>query len=338
MVASLTGAAGVSQSTRRTNVVLAGLGAGVVATGAAVTLELFRGTLVGPQLAWIAGAAVVGGLLSGVLAVVLTPVVESVFGYVTDLKLRKLSDLNQPLLKELIVHAPGTWHHVIRTAVLAEKAAIAVGGNALLARAMALYHDVGKIEQPLWFGENQKGDNPHDRAAPARSADVLRAHVHDGVELAKKHRIPRAVSAAIEEHHGDDLMESFYLKAVNAAAEEPEDPVGPQEANVDEKAFRYTGRLPQTKESAVVMLADKIEAASRSLSDPTPARLSDLVDALVGKALAEDALAECELSMRDVARAREAFRAGLLRMFQAASDDDVSIPPEAADALLAGRR
>jgi cyclic-di-AMP phosphodiesterase PgpH len=342
VLASLTGAAGVAQSTRGSKVILAGLGAGVVATGASVTLELFRGTLVGTQLLWLAAASMVGGLLSGVLAVSWTPVFESVFGFVTDMKLRRLSDLNQPLLKELIVHAPGTWHHSIRTAVLAEKAATAVGGSALLARTMALYHDVGKMKAPQWFGENQKGDNPHDRAPPARSAEVLRGHVQDGLELARKHRLPRAVSVAIEEHHGDDLMEGFYVKAVSAAAEEGESEVmGPQHALVDEKAFRYTGRLPQTKESAVVMLADRIEAASRALKDPTPDRLCDLVEAFIARALADDALADCELSMRDLSRVRDAFQRALLRMFQALPDDDASIPPGdggAEDALRAPRR
>jgi putative nucleotidyltransferase with HDIG domain len=309
MVTSLTGAAGVSRSHRRSTMLLAGVGAGLVGAFAALTLELFRGALVGTELFWLLGSTVVGGALSGLLVVFITPIVERVFGYVTEQRLYKLADLNHPLLKDLVVHAPGTWHHSIRTAELAEAAAKSVSASPILARVMALYHDVGKMKQPQLFGENQKGDNPHDRMEPAQSADVLRAHVDEGVKLALEHGLPRAVIAAIEEHHVDNLMEHFYAKArADDAAGARSDP------RADAAAFRYRGRAPTTRESALVMLADQIEAAARNLDEQTPERLCDLVDALVNRAITDDTLSECDLSLRDLGRAREALQRALLKV------------------------
>lgn len=305
MVTSLTGAAGVSRSHRRSTMLLAGIGAGLVGAFAALTLELFRGALVGQELLWLLGAVVAGGGLSGVLVVVVTPVVERLFGYVTEQRLYKLADLNHPLLKDLVVHAPGTWHHSIRTAELAEAAARSVGASSILARVMALYHDVGKMKQPHLFSENQKGDNPHDRLAPEESAAVLRGHVKEGVALALEHGLPRAVIASIEEHHVDNLMAGFLGKARSGAD---------AGATVDPLLFRYQGRAPASRESALVMLADQIEAAARNLGDPTPERLCDLVDALVNRAITEDTLAECDLSLRDLGRAREALQRALLKV------------------------
>lgn len=309
MVTSLTGAAGVSRSHRRSTMLLSGLGAGLVGAFAALTLELFRGALVGAELFWLLGATVVGGTLSGVLVVFITPIVERVFGYVTEQRLYKLADLNHPLLKDLVVHAPGTWHHSIRTAELAEAAARSVSASPILARVMALYHDVGKMQQPQLFGENQKFDNPHDRMEPEKSAEVLRAHVSEGVKLALEHGLPRAVIAAIEEHHVDNLMEHFYAKA-----RADDGAAGGVGARADAAAFRYRGRAPTTRESAIVMLADQIEAAARNLEEQTPERLCDLVDALVNRAITDDTLSECDLSLRDLGRAREALQRALLKV------------------------
>lgn len=305
VVTSLTGAAGVSRSQRRSTLLLAGLAAGVVGAFAALTLELFRGALVGLELVWLLGATVAGGILSGVLVLVVTPLVEVLFGYVTEQRLYRLADLNHPLLKDLIVHAPGTWHHSMRVAEIAEAAARSVGASPILARVMALYHDVGKMKQPQHFGENQKGNNPHDRLPAEESADLIRAHVKDGVALALDHGLPRAVVAAIEEHHVDNLLEGFFAKA-QAAAEPGAAP--------DPSRFRYQGRPPQTRESALVMLADQIEAAARSLDEPSPERLASLVDAFVSRAIADDTLLECDLSLRDLGRARDALQRALLRV------------------------
>lgn len=304
-VTSLTGAAGVSRSQRRSTLLLAGLGAGLVGAFAALTLELFRGALAGMELVWLLGATVIGGVLSGFLVVIATPVVEAIFGYVTEQRLYRIADLNHPLLKDLIVHAPGTWHHSMRVAELAEAAARSVGASPVLARAMALHHDVGKIRNPNFFSENQKHDNPHDRMAPEESAALIRAHVAEGVRLAEEHGLPRAVIAVIEEHHVDNVQEGFYARA-RAAAD--------ADAEVDVHRFRYAGRPPQTRESALVMLADQIEAAARSLDAPTTEALCGVVDAFVNRAIGDDTLVECDLSLRDIGRARDALQRALLRI------------------------
>ena len=306
VVTSLTGAAGVSQSHRRSTMLLAGVGAGLVGAFAALTLELFRGALVGQELLWLLGAVVASGALSGLLVIVVTPVVERLFGYVTEQRLYKLADLNHPLLKDLVVHAPGTWHHSIRTAELAEAAARSVGASAILARVMALFHDVGKMKQPRLFSENQTGDNPHERMSPEQSAKVLRDHVQEGVALALAHGLPRAVVAAIEEHHVDNLMAGFFDRARSTA--EGGTPI-------NAAAFRYRGRPPATRESALTMLADQIEAAARNLSEPSPERLCELVDGLVNRAITEDTLADCDLSLRDLGRARAALQGALLKLY-----------------------
>jgi putative nucleotidyltransferase with HDIG domain len=314
-LSSMTGAASVMRGPRRFTVVLAGLLAGVVGAFAGLTLELFRGALSGSDLVWLVLATLLGGALAGVLTFFLVPVVESAFGYVTDQRLYRLADLNHPLLKDMIVHAPGTWHHSVRAALLAERAAAAVGANPLLARVMALYHDIGKIAAPRSFRENQSGgENPHDRLAPEESAAVLRGHVSEGRALAKAHGIPAAVAAVIEEHHADMVMESFLEKAKKRAADAGVD-AAVDAAFVDERVFRYVGRLPQTKESALVLLADQIEATARNLGDNVPpARLADVVDHFVNRALTTDVLAACDLSLKDLGRARAALKATLLEL------------------------
>ncbi|HEY1100126.1 MAG TPA: HDIG domain-containing protein [Myxococcota bacterium] len=300
-LSSMTGVAVVTGGPRRWTVLLAGLAAGLVGVFAALTLELFRGALAGRELTTLLLAVFVGGLGSGVVAVVLVPVVERLFGYVTDQRLYRLADLNNPLLKDLIVHAPGTWHHSVRVAVLAEQAAAAVDANVLLARVMSLYHDIGKIQQPRSFRENQQGDNPHDRLAPDESAAILRGHVDEGLALAREHHLPLDVAAVIEEHHADSVMETFLQKARARA----------DGNDVDEAGFRYTGRPPSTKESALVMLADQIESAARQLDESSPQRLDAVVDHFVNRALTTDLLASCDLTLKELERARAALKSAL---------------------------
>ena len=306
IVSSMAGTAGVRRITHRYSLLLAGLAAGVVGAGAAVTMELFRGTLVGLDLVVLAGATLLGGLLSGVLVALLTPMIESAFGYVTDLRLLALADLNQPLLKELIVHAPGTWHHSMRVGRLAEDAAKAVDANPLLALVMSLYHDVGKIRRPEHYHENQKGaENPHHALDPVASSEILKDHVAVGLELERSHRIPRQVSCAIDEHHGDNLIYYFYARARAAAADD---------GSVEESQFRYGGRPPQSPETAIVMLADQMEAASRSIRYVTAERLRDVVDHFINRAVVEASLRDCDLSLRDLERLRDAYWRSLCRL------------------------
>jgi len=327
-LSSMTGVAVVTGGPRRWTVLLAGAAAGLVGAFAALTLELFRGALSGSELGALLVACLIGGVLSGIVAVICVPVVERLFGYVTDQRLYRLADLNNPLLKDLIVHAPGTWHHSVRVAVLAEHAAVAVGANALLARVMSLYHDIGKISQPRSFRENQQGsDNPHDRFSPEESAAVLRGHVEEGLALAREHHLPSAVAVVIEEHHADSVMETFMQKAVNRARQ------GGDASDVDDRLFRYTGRPPQTKESALVMLADQIESAARNLDDDdvSPARLARVVDHFVNRALTTDLLASCDLSLKELERARAALKTALNELSRARSHLNQTEPPRRGD-------
>ncbi|MCP4498617.1 MAG: HDIG domain-containing protein [Deltaproteobacteria bacterium] len=308
LLSSLAGTAGVLRISSRASLFLSGATAGLVGAGAAVTLELFRGTLVGEPLFWLAGASLVGGIISGVLVIITTPLFEAAFGFVTDLRLLSLADLNQPLLKELILNAPGTWHHSMRVGQLTERAAKAIGANPLLARVMSLYHDVGKIRRPEFFRENQTRDNPHERLRPKESVAILRDHVTVGVELAARYRIPLEVASVIEEHHADNRMDYFYSRA-KAKIEVGDDQV-PHD-DVDETHFCYRGRPPQTPESALVMLADQMEAASRSIQEPRSRQLREIVDHFVNRAIVEATLSACGISLREIEVVRLAFHEGL---------------------------
>src|SRR5690606_18562970 len=203
------------------------------------------------------------------LAYPLLWIFERTFGVTTDLTLLELSDTNRPLLKELSLRAPGTFNHSLQVANLAEAAADAIGANALQARIGALYHDIGKMLKPEYYIENQQpGDNPHDRVTPYMSALIIASHVKDGLELGREYNLPEGVLNFIPTHHGTTLMEYFFRKAKELR--------GPDDPPVDEMEFRYPGPRPQTNEQGIVMLADSVEAASRSLDKPTPRRLEGL--------------------------------------------------------------
>ncbi|MFN3597272.1 MAG: HD family phosphohydrolase [Rubricoccaceae bacterium] len=225
---------------------------------------------------------------------------ERTFGVTTDLTLLELSDTNRPLLKELSLRAPGTFSHVLQVANLAEAAADAIGANALRARVGALYHDIGKMIKPEYFIENQRpGENPHDRLSPYMSALVIAAHVKDGAELAREQRLPKVIYDFIPTHHGTALIEYFYRRAQEQA--------GPDGPPVDEAEFRYPGPRPQTNEQAVVMLADSVEAASRSLDRPTPRRLEALIDSIFKARIEDGQLNSSSLTFSDLSRIKETF-------------------------------
>jgi putative nucleotidyltransferase with HDIG domain len=251
-------------------------------------------------------ADVIAVAVNAALILLAAPVLwsmERVFGVTTDLTLLELSDTNRPLLKKLSMQAPGTFNHSLQVANLAEAAADAVGANALRARVGALYHDIGKMLKPEYFIENQQpGENPHEKLKPSMSALVIAAHVKEGVQLGREQNLPEMVIDFIASHHGTGLIEFFYRKAQEAE----EDP-----SVVDESDYRYPGPRPQTNEQAIVMLADSVEAASRSLSKPTPKRLESLIDAIVAARVADGQLDESALTFADLARIKEAFH-GLL--------------------------
>jgi putative nucleotidyltransferase with HDIG domain len=293
----------------------AGAGGFTVAAFAAV-IGLAEGT---DQLALVLqmGAGLASGLLTGVLVVGALPVLESLFKRTTDITLLELTDFNHPLLRRMQIEAPGTYHHSLVVAQLAENACNAIGANPLLARICALFHDVGKIAHPEYFTENQRtGSNPHDGKPPAESARLIKAHVADGLDLARRHRLPRAVSDVIRQHHGTTLIRFFYLKACGTQAPIPGSSVpftGPAAA-VPEEGFRYDGPRPQSKESAVISLADAVEAATRSLRHVTPENLGELVDHLIRERLADRQFDEAPLTFADLAQVKSSFVFTLLNM------------------------
>ncbi|MCD6116392.1 HDIG domain-containing protein [bacterium] len=237
------------------------------------------------------------GLITPVVAYGLLPLIELVFGVTTDFSILELSDLNHPLLKRLSLAAPGTYYHSINVGNLAEAAAQAIKANSLLARVGSYYHDVGKIEKSEYFIENQKGvKNPHEKLATRMSALILANHVKRGLELAEEYKLPQRIKDIIAQHQGTSLMTYFY----NKAKEE-------NQAGLSEEDYRYSGPRPQTKEAAIVMLADSVEAASRSLKDPSHSRLKGLVGKIVDQKFSDGELNESPLTLRDLERIKEGF-------------------------------
>ncbi len=234
-------------------------------------------------------------------------VFEKAFDITTDITLLELSDLNHPLLKKLSLEAPGTFHHSMVVGNLAEAAAKAINANPLLARVGSYYHDIGKMEKPQYFVENQmNAENRHDQLNPNMSALILASHVKNGIELAKKYGIPKRIRDFIPEHHGTSLMSYFYNKAKEMYGEE----------EVNESDFRYPGPKPQSKETAIVMLADAVEAATRTLTNPTPSKLRAFIEELVDKRFKEGELDESDLTFKDIRKIIDAFLPVLYGVFQ----------------------
>ncbi|MCR9199146.1 MAG: HDIG domain-containing protein [Planctomycetaceae bacterium] len=235
------------------------------------------------------------------------PFIESAFDIVTDISLLELTDVSHPLLQELARRAPGTYNHSISVASLGEAAADAIGANGLLLRVGAYFHDIGKGMKPEYFIENMTAgqENPHSKLAPAMSALIIIGHVKDGVEMAEQYNLPRRLIDFIEQHHGTTLVEYFYREAANRADED-------HRTDADESTFRYPGPRPQTKETGVMMLADAVESASRTLSEPTPARIQSLVHEITLKRVHDGQFDECGLTMREIHVVQESLVKSLL--------------------------
>lgn len=257
--------------------------------------------------------ALANSLISPVLTFGLLVFFEKVFKVTTDLTLIELSQFNHPLLKLLSEKAPGTYHHSVQMATLAEAAASAVGANEVLARVGALFHDIGKIEKPTYFVENQKGTrNRHDKLAPRMSSLILQNHVKKGIALAREYHLPEEVVDFIPQHHGTTRIDYFYRKA-QKLAENSDDETKLDEIN--EQDYRYPGPKPQTKETGILMLADSIEAAARSLDDPSPQRLEQMMDELIKKRFGEGELDECPLTLKDLTKIKKAFLGVLVGVY-----------------------
>jgi putative nucleotidyltransferase with HDIG domain len=248
--------------------------------------------------------AVASGFFIMALVSIMLPVIEYFFSISTDISLLELLDLGQPLMKSLMINAPGTYHHSIIVGNLAEAAAEAVGANPLLSRVTAYYHDIGKIKMPEYFVENQQGAiNRHERLAPHMSAMILVSHVKEGTELARQYKLPKSVIDIIQQHHGTRLMSFFYQKAKDQSGA----------ANLDE--YRYPGPKPQTRVAALVMMADAVEAAARALTDPTSARISALVEKIINEIFLDGQIDECELTLKDMSEIKKRFTFVLTSIF-----------------------
>ncbi|HYQ88398.1 MAG TPA: HDIG domain-containing protein [Candidatus Binatia bacterium] len=254
------------------------------------------------RMAW----GVVAGFGSVLLVTLLLPLLELLFSVTTDITLLELADLNRPILRRLMLEAPGTYHHSLVVGSLSEAGAEAVGGNPLLSRVAAYYHDIGKIDKAEYYVENQSSARSrHEKLSPTMSCLIIEAHVREGAEIARREKLPKAILNGILEHHGTTLMSFFYHKAHQA------------DSNVEERDFRYPGPKPRSKETAVLMLADAVEAASRSLTEPTPSRIRGVVTRILDARVEDGQLDESPITFEDLAKIREGFIPILTALFHA---------------------
>jgi putative nucleotidyltransferase with HDIG domain len=261
-------------------------------------INFYLAELSGTKLLWDWAFAFMGGIGAGIVTAGLAPVVEIAFGYTTDISLLELANLDRPILRKLMFEAPGTYHHSVIVGSLVEAAASEIGANHLLAKVCGYYHDVGKIKKPLYFIENQEaGKNKHDKLAPSMSGLILIAHVKDGVEVARENKLGQVIVDTIRQHHGTSLIKYFFEKAKQLKGEDS--------VNIDD--FRYPGPKPQTREAGLVMLADVVEAASRTLENPTPSRIQGLVQNLINNIFSDGQLDECELTLKDLHKIARSF-------------------------------
>ena len=298
LLSGILGAYWVRSCKERGTLIKAGLKVGLVNVAIVTALHLFRGAGFELNLLWGWVFSILGGVSSGILATGFAPVVEMSFSYTTNIKLLELANLDCPIMRKLMLEAPGTYHHSVIVGNLVGAAATTIGANPLLAKVSGYYHDIGKIKKPLYFIENQaKNENRHDKLAPSMSSLILIAHVKDGVEIARNHKLGRAIIDIIQQHHGTSLISYFYEKAKQLKGEDA----------VNMEHFRHPGPKPQTKEAGLVLLADAVEAASRSLENPTPARLKGLVQKIINKIFLDGQLDECELTLKDLHEIAKSF-------------------------------
>jgi len=287
----------VSRPHHRSTIILAGLAVSIVSLFIIFSVGILSREDVYRML-YNGMYGAIGGILSAVLTIGTLPFFETTFDIITPVKLLELSNPNQPILRRLLIEAPGTYYHSILVGNLAEAAAEDIGANPLLCRVGSYYHDIGKLKRPYFFKENQiTNDNPHDKITPNLSALVITSHVKDGIEIAEKSKLPSAVIRVIEEHHGNTLVAYFYHKALNAEGAEA----------VEKGKFRYPFRKPQTKEAAIVMLADSVEAYIRSLTEPTQEQVEQGVRKIIKDKLNDTQLDECDLTLKDMEMIAQAF-------------------------------
>ncbi|MFZ5907124.1 MAG: HD family phosphohydrolase [Nitrospirota bacterium] len=297
-VSSITAAFGAIHCKKRSSILKAGGYVIAVNIVTVMLILLFQGYLFSDKAFPSILFAALGGINVAALVSLLLPVLEYTFKVTTDISLLELLDLNQPLMKNLMVTAPGTYHHSVIVGNLAESAAEAVGANPLLARVSAYYHDIGKIKMPDYFVENQGGSpSRHEKLTPHMSSMIIVNHVKEGAELARQYKLPEPIIEIMQQHHGTMLVSYFYQKAKEKG----------ERSIPNEDDYKYHGPKPQTRVAALVMMADAVEAASRVLTDPTPARIASLVDRIINHIFLEGQLDECELTLKDIHEIKKRF-------------------------------
>lgn len=311
---------------RRSRLVVAGAYSGVACVLLATTLgQIQWPEFSAPTAEWVMVirqvlSAILVSTLTAVLVSGLLPLIEATFRITTDVSWIELADLNHPLLKQMTIEAPGTYHHSLVVATLAETAAEAIGASAVMCRVCSYFHDIGKMKKPAYFIENVgDGHNPHDDLTPNMSALVVIAHVKDGVDMAIKHRLNAEIVNVIQEHHGTSLIRFFYHRALKLrdeiqkqveAGNAHEDDI----PEVKEESFRYPGPKPRTRESAIISLADAVESASRSLQKPTPKKIDELIDEIFKERLDDGQLDDSMLTLVDLATIKNSFATTLRSM------------------------
>ncbi|HIJ87093.1 MAG TPA: HDIG domain-containing protein [Desulfuromonadales bacterium] len=300
LLGGIVGAHAVRHCTSRGTLYTAGIKVSIVNLALALSFQTLNNAIFSMQTLYVALFALFSGFICAGFVSSFIPLVETLFQYTTDIKLLELANLNSPVLRELMVKAPGTYHHSIVVGNLVEAAAESIGANPLLARVSAYYHDIGKAAKPLYFIENQSGEeNRHDKLLPSMSALILISHIKEGAELAREHRLGQPIIDIIRQHHGTALIKFFYERAKNQAKA--------TDQIVEEKDFRYPGPKPQTREAGIVMLADCVEAASRTLANPTSDRIQGLVQKLINNVFIDGQLDECELTLKNLHEIARSF-------------------------------
>lgn len=287
------------QSCRERKVFIkAGLKLGLLNLVLVTAIDGYMANLAGFKLLWDWAFAFLGGVGAGIVTAGIAPLVEIAFDYTTDIKLLELANLDQPILRKLMIEAPGTYHHSVIVGSMVEAAAAEIGANSLLAKVCGYYHDIGKINKPMYFIENQtNGINRHDKLAPSMSSLILISHIKDGVEIAKQNKLGQTIIDTIRQSHGKSLISFFYEKAKKLRGEDA----------VKIEDFRYPGPKPQTREAGLVMLADVVEAASRTMANPTPSRIQKHVQDLINKVFSDGQLDNCELTLKDLNNIAKSF-------------------------------
>ncbi len=313
LISSIAAAYAIAHVDRRSAILRAGVVVGLVNALVILAIKLITvlsvtAVFTAQQVLLSMALGFLGGILTAIFVMVLAPVAEMIFNYVTDIKLLELGNLNHPLMRDMIVKAPGTYHHSQLVAVLAEASAAGIGANPLLARVGSYFHDIGKMRKPAYFIENQQGGpNLHDKLAPSMSSLIISSHVKDGIELAREHKLPQKIIDFIPQHQGTKLISFFYNKAV----EQNQD----KDTPVDERKYRYPGPNPQTREAGIILLADGVEAAVRSIPDKTPQKIGSMVQKIINKNFTEAQLDECEMTLKDLHVINETFTRVLIGIY-----------------------